>query len=98
MTWDIIGSMSNAIAAICAVVAIGVPVWNFRSDKKEQKKEKSNLKRSELYKKVIIDSMHYKHIPGNFERKIRMEWMKLESSVYECYIKEKFDRLANDIQ
>lgn len=57
MTWDIIGSLSNAIAALCAVLAIGVTVWNFRSDKREQKKEKLSLKLSELYKQIVIDSM-----------------------------------------
>ena len=40
MVWNIIGSISNAIAAICAVAAIVVTVWNFKSDRREQKKRK----------------------------------------------------------
>ena len=56
MVWNIIGSISNAIAAICAVAAIVVTVWNFKSDRREQKKENLCIKLRELYKKTVIDS------------------------------------------
>lgn len=172
MIWNIIGSVSNAIAAICAVIAIGVTVWNFRSDKQEQKREKLSLKFGELYKQTIIDSMlkmedekiryindrlykmssqfdetamkelsdymisgmhdclreaeiiklfnrelcreakqstehifdaygqiinksmSRRFVSKNFDQPIRAEWIKLRSAVYECYIKENFDRLV----
>lgn len=57
MAWSILGSISNAIAAICAVVAICVTVRNFKSDREEQKKEKLSLKFSELYKQAVIDTV-----------------------------------------
>ncbi len=57
MAWSILGSISNAIAAICAVVAICVTVRNFKSDREEQKKEKLSFKFSELYKQAIIDTV-----------------------------------------
>ncbi len=57
MIWNIIGGVSNSIAAICAVVAIVVTVWNFRSDRKEQKKEKLSIRLCELYKQAVIDSL-----------------------------------------
>ena len=55
MIWNIIGSVSNSIAAFCAVVAIVVTVRNFKSDRQEQKKEKLSIKHCELYKQAIID-------------------------------------------
>lgn len=172
MIWNIIGSMSNSIAAICAVVAIVVTVWNFRSDRKEQTKEKLSVKLRELYKQAVIDSflkledekigyindrlskmsrgefdenklkelseymmlgqhdclreadmvkifnkklcrevkqitenifekystiinsaVKCKFISKNYEYQIRPEWIKLRSSIYECYIEENFDKL-----
>ena len=172
MIWNIIGSVSNSIAAICAVVAIAVTVWNFRSDRHEQTKEKLSAKLRELYKQAIIDyflkledekmgyintslskmsrgefdenkmkelseymmlgqhdclreaemvkifnqklycdvkqitenifekyskfinnAVKYKYISKNYEQQIRPEWIKLRSSIYECYIEEKFDKL-----
>lgn len=56
MIWNIIGSISNAIAAICAVAAIIVTIWNFRSDRQEQMRENLCIKLRELYKKAVIDS------------------------------------------
>lgn len=170
--WSILGSVSNAIAAVCAVVAICVTVRNFRSDKEEQKKDKLSLKLSELYKQAIIDnvlkiedekiryidgklckmmsagfdenvmkelsdtmmsneqeclmevelirlfnvelwqearqitehifdtygkainkSMQSRRIVTSFNGTINKEWTKLRRSVYECYIKENFDKL-----
>lgn len=172
MIWNIIGSASNAIAAICAVVAIAVTVWNFKSDRKEQVKEKLSIKLRELYKQVIIDSflkfedekishindslskmarerydenkmkelseymmsgqhdclreaemikifnqklcrevkqitenifekyskfinkaVENKSVSKAYEYQIRPEWIKLRSSIYECYINENFDQL-----
>ena len=172
MIWNIIGSVSNSIAAICAVVAIVVTVRNFKSDRQEQKKEKLSIKHCELYKQAIIDdflkaenekikyineslynmsqvqfdentmkeisdymmsgqhdclreveiiklfnrklyqeikqitenifetyskiinkSMERNRISINYEQKIRPQWIKLRSSIYECYIKENFDKL-----
>lgn len=54
---NIIGSVSNGIAAICAVVAIIVTVRNFKSDREEQKREKLSFKLRELYKQAVIDSI-----------------------------------------
>ncbi|MCM1048026.1 MAG: hypothetical protein NC433_06350 [Clostridiales bacterium] len=50
-----IGGVSNAIAAICAMVAIKVTVKNYNSDREEQTKEKLNIKFRELYKQAVID-------------------------------------------
>ena len=55
MMLNIIGGLSNAVAAICAVVAIVVTVRNFKSDRQEQTKEKLSIKLRELYKQAIID-------------------------------------------
>jgi hypothetical protein len=55
--WSILGSLSNAVAAICAVAAIWVTIRNFKIDKEEQKEEKLSIKLSELYKQAVIDSM-----------------------------------------
>lgn len=57
MVLNIVGGISNAVAAICAVVAIFVTVRNVKSDRKAQVKEKSSLILRELYKQDMIDSM-----------------------------------------
>ncbi|MCM1184538.1 MAG: hypothetical protein NC337_14300 [Roseburia sp.] len=168
---ELVGNVSNSIAAVCAVVTIIITVQNFRNDKQEQKKEKLRLKLSELYKQAVIDSMlkledekiryindrlyqvsssqfdetvmkelyeymefgmhdclreaeiiklfnlelcqktkqstehifdaysqiinksmSLKFIPKNFDRTIRREWLELRRYIYECYIKEDFDK------
>lgn len=55
MIWNILGSIANAIAAICAVVAIVVTVWSFKSERRAQKKEKLCINLGELYKTAVID-------------------------------------------
>ena len=170
---NIVGGLSNAIAAISAVVAICITVQNFKSDRQEQAKEKLCIKLRELYKQAIIDTflkmedekikyindslyqMSQKHfgenvvrglsaymmlglhdclreaeivkifnqklcrevkhiteiifdkyssiinnavkskfISKNYEHQLRTEWIKLRSSIYECYVEENFDKLS----
>lgn len=54
---NIISYVSNAIVAICAVITILVTVRNFKTDRKEQKRENQRLKLSDLYKQSVIDSV-----------------------------------------
>ena len=54
-TLNVVGSISNAVAALAAVVAIGVTMWNFKTDKKEQKQERKAEKKGILYKESVID-------------------------------------------
>ncbi len=52
-----IGSISNVLAAMCAVVAIFITIRNFKSDREEQEKIRYKLRMSELYKQVVIDTI-----------------------------------------
>lgn len=54
---DIIGAISNAIAAICAAIAICITVWSYKTDQTAHKIERTISKLSELYKQTIIDTM-----------------------------------------
>lgn len=52
---NILGYVSNTIAAVCAVIAIKVTVNNYKSDREAQTKEKLCNKFRELYKQAVID-------------------------------------------
>lgn len=54
---DIIGAISNAIAAVCAAIAICITVWSYKTDQTAHKIERTKSKLSELYKQTIIDTM-----------------------------------------
>ena len=54
---SIVGSLSSAIAAICAVVTVGITIKSIKDDRHEQKRERQTRKLSELYKKTVIDSV-----------------------------------------
>lgn len=53
---NVLGGISNAIAAVSAVVAIVVTVKYYNKDKDEQKKERISEKKAALYKESIIDT------------------------------------------
>lgn len=110
MVWNIIGSISNAIAAICAVAAIVVTVWNFKSDRREQKKENLCIKLRELYKKTVIDSFlkivdeNIRDINDNLNRFSREEFdeneMKrfydyMSSGLHDCLLEVETIRTFN---
>ena len=97
--FTMIGSISNALAAICAVIAIYITVRNFKADRVEQEKIRQKLRMSELYKQVVIDTVlkevnerimdisHklYQMSAGTFEESVLQQIYKcMDSGMHDC--------------
>lgn len=52
---NIIGAISNVVAAICAVVAIGVTVWNLKREHAEFEKNRKEEEERKIYKEYVLD-------------------------------------------
>lgn len=55
-TLDLIGTVSNAIAAICAVVAIWITITNYRKEQLAIGEARKEEKIKNLYKEYVLDS------------------------------------------
>ncbi len=94
-----IGSISNVLAAMCAVVAIFITIRNFKSDREEQEKIRYKLRMSELYKQVVIDTIlkaenerimdinHklYQMSTGDFDESLLKQiYQRMNSGMHDC--------------
>lgn len=97
-TLNIVGSISNAVAAIAAVVAIGVTIWNFKTDKKEQKQERKAERKGVLYKESVID-FWLKKISADISA-INQEMLQLSENktVTSDVLQELYRRIRTDSQ